>query len=205
LACATATFAGAEQIGPIDSELPVRNAVVSFRQGIDTLACFGVAFCASIFSVPTIHRFIETAEAIVAGAVVGAHVTIIAIELFADDADTVFRAAAGVSLAHARVPPTRLRVIAGARFVVAVFRALIAVIHATGTKVLSAHAVNADVTRTATRTAGGPIADWVVVTLPAGIRAGRPHNIDTVVYGAWVAVATAATRVIPAPHRAQRT
>jgi hypothetical protein len=142
LACATATFAGAEQIGPIDSELPVRNAEVSFRQGIDTLACFGVAFCASIFSVPTIHRFIHTARTIVAP-VPGAQVTIIAIELCADDADPLFRTEpVATTLAHARVPPTWL--IAGTRFVVAVVRALIAVIHATGTQVLSAHAVNAD-------------------------------------------------------------
>jgi hypothetical protein len=71
-------------------------------------------------------------------------------------------------------------------------------------EVLSAHAVNADVTRTA----GGSIADWVVVTLITGIRAGRPHNIDTVVYGAWVAVTTipAWTRLAAAhePRRPKR-
>jgi hypothetical protein len=200
LACATATFAGAEQIDPIDSELPVRNAEVSFRQGIDTLACFGVAFCASIFSVPTIQRFIHTARTIGA-AVAGAQVAIIAIEFFADDADPVRRTAAVVSFAPARVAPARH--VADARFVVAVVRALIAVIHATGTRVLSAHAADADVTRTATRTAGGSIADWVVVTLITGRAATKniEPNKDTFVYGAWVAVTAIPARTRgPAPH-----
>jgi hypothetical protein len=185
------------QILPVDPELPVRIAVVSFRQGIATLARLRVAYGAPIFSVPAVHRSIDTADVIVA-AVVGAHVTIIAVEFFADDADPLFRTEpVATTLAHARVPPTWL--IAGTRFVVAVFRALIAVIHATGTKVLSTHPPHTDVARTA----GGSIADWVVVTLITGRTATKKiePKKDTFVFGAWVAVTAIPARTRgPAPH-----
>jgi hypothetical protein len=204
LARTAATFAEAEQILPVDPEFPVRKAVVSFRQGIDTLACFGVAFCASIFSVPTIQRFIHTARTIGA-AVAGAQVAIIAIEFFADDADPVRRTAAVVSFAPARVAPTRH--VADARFVVAVFRALIAVIHATGTKVLPARATDADVTRTAGGSIGVGSAMATLITGRAATKKIKP-NKDTFVYGAWVAVIAVPARTLgPAPrhrHDAQR-
>jgi hypothetical protein len=126
LACATATFARAEQIRPTDPELPVRYAPASLRQGIVTLARLRVA-CGAPVSVPTAHRIVDTTAVIVA-VVGGAQVTIIAIQFFAD----------------ARVPVKRL--IAGTRFIVAICRALVAVIHAIGTKVLSAQPLDADLT-----------------------------------------------------------
>jgi hypothetical protein len=205
LACATATFARADQMVPKDSERLVRNAVVSFRQGIDTLACFGVAFCACIFSVPTIHQSIRTARRI-AARVLGARVTVIAIELCTDDADPIMTAPVATTLAHARAPTWP---IAGARVVVAVFRALIAVIPATGTKVLYAPAANADVTRTAARSIGltsvvAEVLDWPLVRLTKPRRRLANTTAKAFVYRAGVAVtAVPAWTRITAPNHAQ--
>jgi hypothetical protein len=66
-------------------------------------------------------------------------------------------------------------------------------------EVLFAPAVDTDVTRTA----GGSIADWVVVTLITGRTATKKiePNKDTFVFGAWVAVIAVPARTRgPAPH-----
>jgi hypothetical protein len=81
-----------------------------------------------------------------------------------------------------------------------VVRAWVAIVaHDVFAEVLSTHPLDADVTRTA----GGSIADWVVVTLITGRTATKKiePNKDTFVFGAWVAVIAVPARTRgPAPH-----
>jgi hypothetical protein len=135
----------------------------------------------------------------------GAQVTIIAIEFFADDADPAI-AAAVVLLALAAVPVRKRHIVAGTRFIVAINRAAVPVILTVGTSVLSAHAVDADVSATARgsiwhRRIHAPVVDVIGIAGDCSACIVRVTNVSC----ARVAVATVTTRVIPAPHRAQRT
>lgn len=201
----TATYvARAEQIRPTDPELPVRCAPVSLLQSVAAFACVRVAYIdGALVPVVTGYRFIVTAAPL-AAVVGGAQVTIIAIQFFADDADTVI-AAAVVSLTLARVSRKR-HIVAGTRFVDAINRATVSIVLTTRAQVLTAHAVDADLARTAGRS-GGPRVMGAIVVLRFGWVAGEVPRVESApVLGARVAViAVPARTLIPAPHRAQRT
>jgi hypothetical protein len=137
----------------------------------------------------------------------GAQVTIIAIEFFADDADAAI-AAAVVLLALAQVPVRKPHIVADTRFIVAINRAAVPVILTVGTKVLTARAVDADVSaaaRRAVRLRGviAPVSNVVRIASDWSAGSGIVGSART--SGARVAVtAVAARTLIPAPHRAQR-
>jgi hypothetical protein len=205
-------FAGTEQIRPAEPNIPVRYAPKFVIRGIATLACLGVACVdGARVKVVTAHGVVDAADTIVA-LVDGAQVTITAIELFADDADPTITAAivmlavaAVALLALATVPVRKRRVVAGTRLIVAINRAAAPVILTVGTKVLTAHAVDADVSAAARgsiwlRRILAPVADVIGI---AGDCAACIVGVTNISCTRVAVVATSARVGIPAPCRAQ--